>query len=528
LTQIWQSLYPLLYPMLDTDYQNPSPGQSPPEYLQPPLLQPVDPTNPYWTYQFVGGQPALLNEQPPFQWMPVLRTLAPNDTVVPGDERGFFMDRAELGNSDLTGVSGTAVLNGPVRDDTYPYIPGTGNRDFLVSDHDVPFSHPLGYDVEFFVVPDTPYLSLLGPTNIRVYDPLKLTGEYPAAIEKALAPYPTGLGLSDAAVNGLLGIEIDSACLPEAYRPHDGDRVAVFGRWIVDAGHEDFHTEIHPPMVLAGARRQAVDATHSWVIARPYRVSQRFLDSDGNRTQGIRGALESQVTAQVTSFVIAPLGSKPTPQQLDLTPEIQGGIMPSVSYTGSARGIPPQKEHITTTLSFVVRPPTPRASPSDQLLVTWHFTVRSGVDVYVLNTGLDEVEVVLDVGRSDFAPAKVPTDGESITVYVKDLQNPELEKVLAQKRQDIASAHGDDVGDFFWQLINLGARSTKFDSPTWPKPKSVTADAVNIVFELSVEALPSAETFMPGQTQPAAVGVDDAQAFPIYGFVDVQWRRAGP
>jgi hypothetical protein len=33
-----------------------------------------------------------------------------------------------------------------------------------------------------------------------------------------------------------MGVEWDSGVIPEPYRSRGGDRVAVFGRWIVDAG----------------------------------------------------------------------------------------------------------------------------------------------------------------------------------------------------------------------------------------------------------------------------------------------------
>ena len=42
---------------------------------------------------------------------------------------------------------------------------------------------------------------------------------------------------------GLLAVETDSGCVPSALKPpfgdnvRVGDRIAVFGRWIVDAGH---------------------------------------------------------------------------------------------------------------------------------------------------------------------------------------------------------------------------------------------------------------------------------------------------
>src|SRR5207302_7405860 len=87
---------------------------------------------------------------------------------------------------------------------------------------------------------------------------------------------------------GILGVETDQDLVPLEYRAREGDRVAVFGRWIVDAGHSDFHTEIHPPLLLVTARQGGgavttqsfppAEATSVRVISRPYFVSQEFGD----------------------------------------------------------------------------------------------------------------------------------------------------------------------------------------------------------------------------------------------------------
>jgi len=40
--------------------------------------------------------------------------------------------------------------------------------------------------------------------------------------------------------------------------------------------HDDFHTEIHPPLLLAAGRATSPDETTTTVIGRPYLVGQRF------------------------------------------------------------------------------------------------------------------------------------------------------------------------------------------------------------------------------------------------------------
>ena len=77
-------------------------------------------------------------------------------------------------------------------------------------------------------------------------------------------------------IPSLLGVEIDAGLVPAQFADfkrggvEPGDRVAVFGRWIVDCGHQlpikdengqdrhpgikAFRTEIHPPLLMAAAR----------------------------------------------------------------------------------------------------------------------------------------------------------------------------------------------------------------------------------------------------------------------------------
>ena len=55
---------------------------------------------------------------------------------------------------------------------------------------------------------------------------------------------------------GVLGVETDQNLVPPSFRDWvtDGARIATFGRWIVDSGHPDFHTEIHAPLLMAVAK----------------------------------------------------------------------------------------------------------------------------------------------------------------------------------------------------------------------------------------------------------------------------------
>lgn len=81
-------------------------------------------------------------------------------------------------------------------------------------------------DHNFYVRPDPPYLRLLSTEP-------------------------------EEGVEGGLGVEWERGHFPEAFRPTVGDRVSVFGYWILDCGH-DGYTEIHPPVGTAVHRARAI------------------------------------------------------------------------------------------------------------------------------------------------------------------------------------------------------------------------------------------------------------------------------
>lgn len=89
------------------------------------------------------------------------------------------------------------------------------------------FTNHDSQDQNFYVVPDPPYRYLLSTTPEDYNHPLGM------------------------------GIEWERNHLPEAFRPTVGDRVAVFGYWIHDCGH-DFYTEIHPPVGIAVQRPRPI------------------------------------------------------------------------------------------------------------------------------------------------------------------------------------------------------------------------------------------------------------------------------
>ncbi|HEY8620232.1 MAG TPA: hypothetical protein VIM01_09165 [Dermatophilaceae bacterium] len=107
-----------------------------------------------------------------------------------------------------------------------------------ISGADLPFSHPFDFDWECMVALDPEYSSLLALGN-RIPD----GQDGQTAVEEAGSlgvPIPDG---------GLLAVETDGRNVPSAFKNFDahvvpGDRIAVFGRWIVDTGHS---VDLTPP-----------------------------------------------------------------------------------------------------------------------------------------------------------------------------------------------------------------------------------------------------------------------------------------
>src|SRR5206468_10932353 len=69
--------------------------------------------------------------------------------------------------------------------------------------------------------------------------------------------------------------EANRGDLVEGFVPQAGDRVALMGHWIIDCGHTDYETEIHPLTFMAVTRTDG-DATVARVFFNPYHATQVY------------------------------------------------------------------------------------------------------------------------------------------------------------------------------------------------------------------------------------------------------------
>jgi len=152
-----------------------------------------------------------------------------------------------------------------------------------LSTQDLPMSHPFGGDLTMNVTLDPQFTSLsrrLGTETGEEDQPGALHVEIPAGLIPHHRQLPTAIGpattwaqLSQANMN-------PAGDLPGFAQPQPGDRVVLTGRWIVDCGHADFHTEVHPVTFLAWAHH-AGEATTVHLYANPYRDTELYNPNAG-------------------------------------------------------------------------------------------------------------------------------------------------------------------------------------------------------------------------------------------------------
>ncbi len=432
----------------------PSPTGGPPSTILQTTYEnepyPPAQTDPDWAQKLTGGETVGVGSGSPLQWMPVYN---------PAREREGSLD------NPMVGLTGWVITSQP-----------------LISSTDVWFTHPFGNDFEFFIAPDPQYDGLLGAHNTGTDTAGNVTEpEYEEGTKHA-----RGLGLS--VPKGVIGVETDQGLVPPAFQNLFADkaRIAAFGRWIVDCGHSDFHTEIHPPLLLAVARAVpppiglpgASQMTRVDFVSRPYTVGQ--LWDDGNFAQH----LLHEVGKVETTFMGVPRSLR-----VEAHPAI---------YTQPYEGRPVVILH--------VQPPVPRNHPDEApqtLMVSFHFTHRTNVAIEVYEAGNETVGIIIVFG--DLNPATLPPKHDRTiswdevgTDYLFLIEGLSIENLL---NQNVASAF----------ILNRGILTDIYDAPDAQSP----LDNQNVAGQIPA-----------GQLQPGiGLSEDDAQPFPLYGWMNVYWQQ---
>lgn len=403
--------------------------------------------DPNWSKKFTNGDTITLGG--PTEWVSVYD---------PGAEKEGGL------NNPMVGVTGWAV-------------------NAALSGGDVTFVHPFDWDFEYYIVPDPQYASLLAATNTFAG---ATDGDYKTAVKAANA-----IGLTAAKGSpGVLGVESDRRLIPDAFQNlligHDGARVASFGRWIVDCGHDDFHTEIHAPLLMAVATpapppagvRGASQMTSLQIMSRPYTVSQKF--PEGNFVDHL---LVEVAKVEDTTFGI------PHSFRVEAHPTV---------FTTPYEGRP--------YIKLLVQPPQkPKVNPvvpPPQLMVSFHFTHRTGVAVRVFDAGNGTVGIIIVLG--DLNPAKLPRKNDR-TVGWSELGAKYGYVIDALQIADLLTL---DIASAI--VLQRGILTDLYDPPSASSP----VDNQNVATSVSI-----------GQLQATAgVSEYDDQPFPIYGWLNVWWQ----
>jgi hypothetical protein len=140
---------------------------------------------------------------------------------------------------------------------------------------DLSFDHPFSRDFTFDVVLDEPYWPLarkLGPGAREG------GGEHELHMELEYGQLLHALPQLKGPAEGESWLSADKQAhehVEAAYIPQEGDRIATRGRWIIDCGHNDFHTELHPITFMAfGHAVGSKTVVH--VLSNPYRVTELY------------------------------------------------------------------------------------------------------------------------------------------------------------------------------------------------------------------------------------------------------------
>jgi len=318
---------------------------------------------------------------------------------------------------------------------------------------------------------------------------------------------------------GLLGVEIDSGLVPAGFKAaaKTGDRVAVFGRWIVDTAHVSaggsFRSEIHPPLLMARASVQPLASgqpgTRVLFTSRPYLVGQRFtLDKDQiyNDAAGDDGPTLIHL-AKEYARISAPV--VPLSLQLEAHPKIK-----SHPFRGA---------HL---LHMKVRPPVAAGGPhhsmgglQPRLAVSFQFMVRSGCAVQVSSSAADTIDVHISLSDAGYTPPPLPHRG------TKNWKRDEFDAM----RQGIGL--GILLGEGSGAVLERMLGTAEIDSARVVAilERGINIDLYDPLPSVDINDAQHAVTRAWANEVPAGAGIvsDNDQPFPIFGWLEATWQLSG-
>ncbi len=317
--------------------------------------------------------------------------LAANGPIPPVPAKPLEEVKAVCGSE--TATFGGELLQAPVPYEWADIVPGKEMEvsgtvtQVELSHEDLPLDHPFSRDFTFDVKLDEPYWPLargLGPGipegagNENETHELHMEIETGALLhalpQRHVAGEPWEILPSEPPEPTLTSDALEN--LEGAYLPQEGERIAMKGHWIIDCGHNDFHSALHPVTFMAFAH-PAGKKTVLHMLSNPYRVTELYggssqLNSTNPPTgQPLLGGLEAAVKSTVESAVL------------------QGNVGNLEMAVGLERTKP-------TTTPLLVCPPAPVGR---YVRIAHHFVTRKGVTTSVTRSyGINCARVSARVG----------------------------------------------------------------------------------------------------------------------------------
>ena len=388
---------------------------------------------------------------------------------------------------------------------------------------DVPFNHPFQnsingtpFDYEFELALDRPagdpshFDFLLTPGN-------KAPTTNPDPTDDRVPDEKFARDLNLNFPLGLLGVEIDAGNVPRGFinNVQGGNRMAVFGRWIIDSGHAlttESHgqvqrAEIHPPLLMAAASNPAPDTTRVLFTSRPFLVANTFTTDQGkvyDDNASDDGTLFTHLLKEVAKANENILGVPVGSVLVEAHPKI--------------KSFPFRGVHL---MHFLVRPPAPPPTHFGQLPglrhleVSFRFTVRSGCAVQVTASAADTIDVFVVMNQVGYKPPHLPPNSGRRW----------SREELARLDPEAGSAYlGAEIVSGALQLLTGGVLSAGVVELILSRGLQTDAyaslnDAVDILSREGAVTNAKANSIPP----KAGITLNDAQPFPVYGWLEAKW-----
>lgn len=408
---------------------------------------------------------------------------------------------------------------------------------------DVPFSHPFRGDWSTQVINAPQYQDILTPNGTGCVETCAPKGS-PGFYEGCIV-CPPGLLWREDNPNGVkadsdsvevrrrtgrssIHIEYENRMFPKDFYPQEGDDLAVFGRHIIDCGHDNYTAEIHPPLVLASATPLPAGGTVSKLAARNYYNSQDFRNYSS--TQGFLKNLAIELTESL--FLTRYL----------LTMEVGSDF--ERPFTGNFTG--PQA------IEYFVQPRELRHNPFDQLQVSAKVVERTGVDVQIADArseleGRDAVKVKVELNEAEYANAwrsSKASDPDLVKEESKILTGHDVATIdrnfayLAPLEDGMWGVFGVTSASIIggmcsnWitclvaqamianvaRVIGTGVRMSFYSNRDYDRPGGSWAVTPMASSPLCPRALPSLKRGIRAHA--------DDEAYPVLGQVNVEWKRS--